>query len=98
LIKQPKILILDEATAAMDYRMERAVMDLIRNYLQQTGAGLILITHQPTLASTLGRILILEQGKISTSGTPAQLLATENPFSAAYRYILQPKTDASWQA
>jgi ABC-type multidrug transport system fused ATPase/permease subunit len=98
LVKQPKILILDEATAAMDYRMERAVMDLIRNYLDQTGAGLLLITHQPTLASTLGRIQILEQGKISTSGTPAQLLATENPFSAAYRYILQPKTDASWQA
>lgn len=29
LVKQPKILILDEATAAMDYRMERAVMDLV---------------------------------------------------------------------
>jgi ATP-binding cassette subfamily B protein len=98
LVKQPKILILDEATAAMDYRMERAVMVLIRNYLHQTGAGLILITHQPTLASTLDRILILEQGKIRASGTPAQLLATENPFSAAYSYILQSKPNASWQA
>jgi ATP-binding cassette subfamily B protein len=80
LVKQPKILILDEATAAMDYQMERAVMDLVRNYLHQTGAGLLLITHQPTLAYTLDRILILEQGKISTSGTPAQLLTTENPL------------------
>jgi ABC-type bacteriocin/lantibiotic exporter with double-glycine peptidase domain len=97
-VQQPKILILDEATAAMDYCMERAVMVLIRNYLHQTGAGLLLITHQPTLASTLHRVLILEQGKISTSGPPAQLLATENPFSNAHRYILQPKTDASWQA
>ena len=97
LVKQPKILILDEATAAMDYRMERAVMDLIRNYLHQNGAGLLLITHQPTLAYTLDRILILEQGKISTSGTPAQLLTTESPFSAVYRYILQPKTKTSWQ-
>lgn len=97
LVQQPKILILDEATAAMDYRMERAVMDLIRNYLHLTGAGLLLITHQPTLAGTLDRILILEQGKISASGTPAQLLATENPFSAAYRYILQPKPNTSWQ-
>ena len=98
LVKQPKILILDEATAAMDYRMERAVMVLIRNYLHQTGAGLLLITHQPTLAITLDRILILEQGKINASGTPQQLLENENPFSAAYRHILQPKTDASWQA
>ena len=81
----------------MDYRMERAVMDLIRNYLHQTSAGLLLITHQPTLAITLDRILILEQGKISTSGTPAQLLTTDNPFSVAYRYILQPKTNPSWQ-
>jgi ATP-binding cassette subfamily B protein len=97
LVKQPKILILDEATAAMDYRMERALMDLVKKYLQQTGAGLLLITHQPTLAGTLDRILILEQGKISNSGMPAQLLTTENPFSAAYRYIIQPKTDASWQ-
>ena len=97
LVKRPKILILDEATAAMDYRMERAVMDLIRNYLHQSGAGLLLITHQPTMAITLDRILILEEGKISTSGTPAQLLTTENPFSAAYQYILQPKPNASWQ-
>lgn len=97
LVQQPKILILDEATAAMDYRMERTVMDLIRNYLDQSGAGLLLITHQPTLASTLDRILILEHGKINTSGTPAQLLATENPFSAAYRHILHPKRNTSWQ-
>lgn len=97
LVKQPKILILDEATAAMDYRMERAVMDLIRNYLHQTGAGLLLITHQPTLAITLDRILILDQGKIITSGTPQQLLEKENPFTVAYRYILQPKTNTSWQ-
>ena len=97
LVKQPKILILDEATAAMDYRMERAVMDLVRKYLHQSGAGLLLITHQPALASTLDCILILEQGKINTSGTPTQLLATENPFSAAYRYILQPKPNTSWQ-
>ncbi|WP_297337260.1 peptidase domain-containing ABC transporter [Algoriphagus sp.] len=97
LVKQPKILILDEATAAMDYRMERAVMDLVRNYLHQTDAGLLLITHQPPLAFTLDRILILEQGKISASGTPQQLLATENPFSAAFQYILQPKINPSWE-
>lgn len=97
LVKQPKILILDEATAAMDYRMERSVMGLVGNYLHQTGAGLLLITHQPTLAYTFDRILILEQGKITEAGTPQQLLATENSFSAAYQYILQPKSDASWQ-
>ncbi|WP_297337256.1 ABC transporter ATP-binding protein [Algoriphagus sp.] len=97
LVKQPKILILDEATAAMDYRMERAVMDLVRNYLHQTDAWLLLITHQPPLAFTLDRILILEQGKISASGTPQQLLATENPFSAAFQYILQPKINPSWE-
>ncbi|MGM0946491.1 MAG: ATP-binding cassette domain-containing protein [Bacteroidota bacterium] len=44
LVKQPKILILDEATAAMDYRMERTVMDFVRNYVYQTGAGLLLIS------------------------------------------------------
>jgi ATP-binding cassette, subfamily C, bacteriocin exporter len=97
LVKQPKILILDEATAAMDYHMERAVMDLVRDYLHQTGAGLLLITHQPTLAITLDRILILEQGKIGISGTPAHLLSTDNPFSAAYRYILQPNPNTSCQ-
>jgi len=97
MVQQPKILILDEATAAMDYRMEHAVMDLVKSYLHQSGAGLLLITHQPTLAGTLDRILILEQGKFSTSGTPQQLLATENPFSAAYHYILHPKLNKSWQ-
>jgi ATP-binding cassette subfamily B protein len=91
LLKHPK------ATAAMDYRMERAVMELIKNYLHQTGAGLLLITHQPTLASTLDRVVILEQGKIQLADTPQTLLQTENPFSAAYQYILQPKPNTSWQ-
>lgn len=72
-------------------------MALVKGYLHQSGAGLLLITHQPTLAYTLDRILILEQGKISTSGTPAQLLTKENPFSAAYKYILQPNPNTSWQ-
>jgi ABC-type bacteriocin/lantibiotic exporter with double-glycine peptidase domain len=98
LVKQPKILILDEATAAMDYRMERGAMDLIRNYLHQTGAGLLLITHQPTLAITLDRILILEQGKITANDTPQQLLTTENVFSSAFLHILQPKPNLAWQA
>jgi ABC-type multidrug transport system fused ATPase/permease subunit len=97
LVKQPKILILDEATAAMDSRMEREVMDLARNYLHQTGAGLLLITHQPTLAISLDRILILEQGKITADDTPQRLLTTENAFSKACNYILQPKTNISWQ-
>ncbi|WP_157466126.1 hypothetical protein [Belliella baltica] len=90
MVRKPKILILDEATTAMDYGTERKVQALVREYVSNTGASLLLITHQPTLAAGMDRVLILEQGQISAHGKAGELLQRENLLSRAYQNMLEP--------
>ncbi|EKB47421.1 peptidase domain-containing ABC transporter [Cecembia lonarensis] len=90
MVRRPKILILDEATSAMDYGIERLVLSLVFDYVSNTGASLLLITHQPTLAAGMDRVLILEKGQIIAHGTAEELLQKDNLLSRAYQNILEP--------
>lgn len=90
LVREPEILILDEATAAMDFELEEKLLGLIRKYITQRLAGMLMITHQPTLASRADRILLLKEGRISHSGTHAELMQNENGYSRAINQLLQP--------
>jgi len=90
LVREPQLLILDEATAAMDWELEEQLISLIRRYLQKQQAGLLMITHQPTLAARADRILLLKDYQISQSGTHEALMQGENDYSRAINQILQP--------
>jgi len=90
LVREPQLLILDEATAAMDWELEEQLISLIRNYLQERQAGLLMITHQPTLAARADRILLLKDYQITQSGTHEALMQSENDYSRAINQILQP--------
>jgi ATP-binding cassette subfamily B protein len=90
LVREPQLLILDEATAAMDWELEEQLISLIRNYLQERQAGLLMITHQPTLAARADRILLLKECQIMQSGTHEYLMQSENAYSRAINQILQP--------
>lgn len=92
LAKKPKILIMDEATSAMDFEMEGKILSLIQNYIKEFDSGLLLITHQPILAMRLDRLLILEMGRITAQGEPIRLLESDNLFSKAYQYLLKPNS------
>ncbi len=88
LVKKPRILVLDEATAAMDWETEHAVLSVIKSYVQSNQASLLLITHQPALAASMDRLMVLEDGQIKGYGTAAELLQTVNQFSKAYHHLL----------
>jgi ATP-binding cassette subfamily B protein len=90
LVREPQLLILDEATAAMDWELEEQLITMIRHYLQKQQAGLLMITHQPTLAARADRILLLKDFQISQSGTHEALMQSENDYSRAINQILQP--------
>ncbi|MCH7400939.1 peptidase domain-containing ABC transporter [Belliella kenyensis] len=90
IVRKPKILILDEATSAMDYGTERKVQTLVRDYVSNTGASLLLITHQPTLAASTDKVMILEQGQISAYDTAGELLQSDNLLSRTYQNMLEP--------
>jgi ABC-type bacteriocin/lantibiotic exporter with double-glycine peptidase domain len=84
---KPQLLILDEATAAMDRLSEQFVLRLLQRLKKEM--GIIFITHRlHVLKSFCDRINILENGVISNSGTHEQLLKTPNLYSLYWNDLI----------
>lgn len=80
LYHNPQLLILDEATAAMDRDSEHFVLQLLQKIKKDI--SVIFITHRlHVLKSFCDRIYILENGNINTYGNHNTLLKTENLYS-----------------
>lgn len=75
ILRDPKILILDEATAAMDTRTEK----LIQNALTELTRGktTIMIAHRLSTLRDADKLIVIEQGKVVESGTHKELLKKE---------------------
>ncbi|WP_050928177.1 type I secretion system permease/ATPase [Aestuariivita boseongensis] len=74
LLRRPKLLFLDEPSSAMDHRMEALVAERL-NELSKTGMGMILCTHRMSLANIVGRLMVIDQGKVLMDGPRADVLA-----------------------
>lgn len=77
LIKNPPILILDEATSSLDTESERLVQDAINNMMQNRTS--IVIAHRLSTIRHADEIIVLQNGKIVERGTHDQLLS-QNGF------------------
>ena len=76
ILKNPKILILDEATAAMDTATERKIQAALAELIQ--GKTTIMIAHRLSTLRDADRLIVIERGKIAEEGTHAELLQKEN--------------------
>ncbi|MGW8765458.1 dipeptide ABC transporter ATP-binding protein [Streptomyces sp. NPDC055815] len=85
LINDPAVLIADEPTTALDARVQRQVLDLIRRLQAETGAAMVLITHDVgVVAETCHRMLVLRGGETVEEGTTEHLLtAPAHPYTRA---------------
>jgi ABC-type multidrug transport system fused ATPase/permease subunit len=72
MLRRPALLILDEATAALDSQSESQVMRAIAQYLPQS--TLLVISHRLSTIYTADRILVIEGGEIVESGTHNELV------------------------
>tara|TARA_B110000908_G_scaffold80909_1_gene96975 strand:- start:29388 stop:31202 length:1815 start_codon:yes stop_codon:yes gene_type:complete len=68
LYRQPKILILDEATSSLDTITENAVMEAVDN-LSETDITVIIVAHRLTTVKSCQNIILLDGGKIVDQGT-----------------------------
>jgi ATP-binding cassette, subfamily C, bacteriocin exporter len=76
----PKLLILDEATSAMDRESEQFILKLLKQ--NQHKMAIIFVTHRLHILKTFcDRICIISNGKIDAFGTHQQLLETKNLYS-----------------
>jgi len=86
LVKQPRILLLDEPLAALDKRLrERTQLELLR-IQQQVGITFILVTHDQEEAMNLStRIAVMHDGRFEQVGTPRAIYETPaNRFVASF--------------
>jgi subfamily B ATP-binding cassette protein MsbA len=73
ILRDPAILILDEATSSLDSQSERVVQQALEALLP--GRTVFVIAHRLSTVRRADRILVLENGRVSQSGTHAELLA-----------------------
>ena len=82
LLKNPPILILDEATSALDTQTERDIQDSLREMGQ--GRSVITIAHRLSTIADADLILVLEDGRVTESGTHDALLAEGGRYTAMW--------------
>jgi ABC-type multidrug transport system fused ATPase/permease subunit len=79
LLANPRVLILDEATANLDYATE---LDVKRTLAElRRGRTTIVIAHRYSMVKDADWILVLEEGQLVESGTPAQLISSAGWFA-----------------
>ena len=77
--QQPQLLLLDEATAAMDRETERLILTMLRGMRKEI--GVVLVTHRAQVARYADRIYILENGRVTSAGKPEGLAVGDNLFA-----------------
>ena len=81
-LADPAILLLDEATAALDLAAEAAVNHAISELT--AARTTIVVAHRLTTAARADRIVVMDQGRIAEAGTHAELLAADGTYTALW--------------
>ena len=79
LVRDPKVLILDEATSAVDTATERRLQAAVEKVL--AGRTALVIAHRLSTIRRADQILVLHRGQLRESGTHAELLATRGIYA-----------------
>jgi ATP-binding cassette subfamily B protein len=89
-IRNPQILVLDEATASLDVGTEALIQEALEHLLE--GRTAIIIAHRLSTIRNCDRILVLKQGQLVESGSHEQLLAKGGLYASLY-YLQRLETD-----
>ncbi|MEK6806005.1 MAG: ABC transporter ATP-binding protein/permease [Pseudomonadota bacterium] len=91
LLKDPPLMIFDEATSSLDSVSERAILEALREAARARTT--LVIAHRLSTVTDADEIVVLEQGAVAERGTHAQLLAANGVY--ARLWALQQRSDVS---
>jgi ABC-type multidrug transport system fused ATPase/permease subunit len=82
LLRHPRLLILDDATSAVDPRIEQQILSGLRRELDMTT---VVVAHRVSTIALADRVLFLDEGRLVAEGSHEQLLATVPAYEALIR-------------
>jgi oligopeptide/dipeptide ABC transporter ATP-binding protein len=99
LSNKPDLLIADEPTTALDVTVQAQILELLRDLNEQTGAAIVLITHNlGVVAGLCKRVLVMYAGEIVEEGTVEQIFESpQHPYTWSLLRSV-PRIDASRRA
>jgi putative ABC transport system ATP-binding protein len=77
-VHEPRLIVCDEPTAALDARSGRRVMDLLREVALAADRAVIIVTHDSRVFDLADRILKMEDGRITHDGRDTSVLTQED--------------------
>ena len=83
LLKNPRILIFDEATSSLDAASEVVVQDALDRLMK--GRSTLVIAHRLSTVTSADRILVIDRGRVVESGSFAELMAGAGLFAQLYK-------------
>ncbi|NBW50011.1 MAG: type I secretion system permease/ATPase [Betaproteobacteria bacterium] len=83
LVTNPRMLLLDEATASLDYESERLIQDNMAAIAQ--GRTVFVVAHRLSTLRLADRILVMEDGRLVETGSHSQLLASGGRYASLYQ-------------
>ena len=95
---RPKILIADEPTTALDVTVQAGILRLIRKLQDETGMGLIFVTHDLAVARLISRrVIVMYAGKIVEQGSTDDIFGRpQHPYTRAL-LAAHPGRARSWK-
>ena len=75
--KNPKLLLCDEPTGALDYKTGKAILKLLQDTCRETGRTVVLITHNSAFCAIADRVIHVKEGKVERTELNAHPQAAE---------------------
>jgi ATP-binding cassette subfamily B protein len=82
LVWDPHVLLLDEATAAIDSASEAAFRAALRSFVAERGRAVITVAHRLSTAREADRVVVFHAGRIVEEGSPEELVGSGGRFAA----------------